>query len=507
VLLAACALPACSALPAPDHSPMPIPVAAAPDAPLARAAREVAQRHPGLSGIHSLGAGLDAFAARMALIDAAQSTLDVQYYIWRTDLTGRLLFDALRRAADRGVRVRLLLDDNNTGGMDRLLAALDAHPRVEVRLFNPFRQRRLRPVGYLTEFGRLNRRMHNKSLTADGVATIVGGRNVGDEYFDARTDLGFLDLDVLAVGSVVPAVAESFGQYWNSASSYPASALLAPADAADLRLLERLGADTSADPAAAPYVAAVADARFLRDLRAGELALEWAAARLVVDDPAKGLGRAAESDLLLGRLESAVGAPLRRELAIVSPYFVPGPRGAAILEGYARAGLRVRILTNALESTDVAAVHSGYVRYRKRLLQAGVELFELRRGAREPAPHAGSGGFAGSSGASLHAKTFALDAERIFVGSFNFDPRSARLNTEMGLVVDSPAMAQALSGAFDDIIPRSSYRPVLDPRGRLEWLEQAPDGSVRRHDREPGTTLARRFSVGFLALLPIEGLL
>jgi putative cardiolipin synthase len=254
-------------------------------------------------------------------------------------------------------------------------------------------------------------------------------------------------------------------------------------------------------------VAAVADARFLRDLRAGELALEWAAARLVVDDPAKGLGRAAESDLLLGRLESAVGAPLRRELAIVSPYFVPGPRGAAILEGYARAGLRVRILTNALESTDVAAVHSGYVRYRKRLLQAGVELFELRRGAREPAPHAGSGGFAGSSGASLHAKTFALDAERIFIGSFNFDPRSARLNTEMGLVVDSPVMARALSAAFGDVIPRGSYRPVLDPRGRLEWLEQAPDGSVRRHDREPGTTLARRFSVGFLAFLPIEGLL
>lgn len=501
------ALPGCAALPPPDHSAPPIPVAAVADAPVAVAVRAATDAHPGLSGFYTLGSGLDAFAARMALIDAAASTLDVQYYIWRNDLTGRLLIDALRRAADRGVRVRLLLDDNNTGGLDRLLAAMDAHPRVEVRLFNPFRQRGFRPLGYLTEFRRLNRRMHNKSLTADGAVTVLGGRNIGDEYFEAQTEVGFLDLDVLAVGSVVPAVADSFEDYWGSGSAYPAAAFVTPASEADRERLARLGAEIDRLPAAAPYVAAATAAPMMRELRAGRLPLEWSKAELVVDDPAKALGQAAEGDLMLGRLESVLGDPMQREFVIVSPYFVPGPRGAALLEGYARKGLKVRILTNALESTDVAAVHSGYARYRKRLLAAGVELYELRRRAGDRRRDKDGKGMPGSSNASLHAKTFALDGERIFVGSFNFDPRSARLNTEMGVVIDSPAMAQALSSAFDGVIPRSSYQPVLDDQGRLVWLERMPDGSIRRHDREPGASVMQRFSVGFLKLLPIESLL
>lgn len=508
VLLAIfCGLAACSALPVHDPGPGAARVNPGPATPLSAAAAQLAARHPERSGIFALRSGTDAFAVRMALVEAATVSLDVQYYIWRADLTGRLLFDALRRAADRGVAVRLLLDDNNTAGLDPLLAALDAHPRIEVRLFNPFRQRRFRALGYVTEFGRLNRRMHNKSLTADGAATLVGGRNVGDEYFDATTGVGFVDLDVVAIGPVVAQVAGSFEEYWRSPSSYPVAALLGPPDDAARRAVAALGADLAADPAAARYLAAARDTPILRQLREGLLALDWSRSRLVVDAPSKGLAAAPESDLMLARLESAIAAPLRGELVIVSPYFVPGPRGAALLEGYARRGIRVRVLTNALESTDVAAVHSGYARYRKRLLQAGVEIHELRRLADSAAREAGGGALAGSSGASLHAKTFAIDAGAIFIGSFNFDPRSARLNTEMGFVIESPALAGELSRAFEDAIPRAAYRVQLDAGGRLEWLERRPDGAEIRHDSEPGTTAGRRLAVHLLSLLPIEGLL
>ena len=507
LLLAMACLAACSPLPARDPRPVATEVRPRPTTPLSAAAAQQSALHPGLSGIHPLRSGTDAFAARMALVDAATATLDVQYYIWRADLTGRLLLDALRRAADRGVAVRLLLDDNNTAGLDPLLAALDDHPHIEVRLFNPFRQRRFRPLGYATEFKRLNRRMHNKSLTADGAATLVGGRNVGDEYFDATADVGFVDLDVLVIGPVVAEVAESFDDYWDSGSAYAAGALLGPPDAEARRALAALGPGATADPAAERYLTAARDTPILRQLREGRLPFIWSSARLVVDAPSKGLAAAPESDLMLARLESTIAAPLRSELAIVSPYFVPGPRGSAVLEAYARSGIRVRILTNALESTDVAAVHSGYARYRRRLLEAGVELYELRRLARAGGREEAAAAFTGSSGASLHAKTFALDSRTIFVGSFNFDPRSARLNTEMGLVIESPLLATELSRAFDASIPQAAYRVQRGADGRLEWLEQRGDGTVLRHDTEPGTTAARRLVVRLLALLPIEGLL
>ena len=270
-------------------------IASVAGAPIPDALAAPLAAHPGLSGIYLLRDGEDAFAARMAMIDATARSLDIQYYIWHDDLTGQLMFDALRRAADRGVRVRLLLDDNNTQGLDPTLAALDAHPQVEVRLFNPFMQRSLRPLGYLVDFSRLNRRMHNKSITADGAATIVGGRNIGDEYFAAGGDLGFVDLDIVAVGPVVRAVAKSFDDYWRSDSSYPVERLLPPATAAAIADLARRGESLRAAPRAARYLDKVATTRVMRDLVAQELPFEWAASRLVVDDPAKGLGKAGTS--------------------------------------------------------------------------------------------------------------------------------------------------------------------------------------------------------------------
>ncbi|MEO8216095.1 MAG: phospholipase D family protein [Acidobacteriota bacterium] len=458
--------------------------------------------HPGVSGIHTLRDARDAFAVRYLLASHAQRTLDVQYYIWRNDLAGTLLMKALIDAADRGVRVRFLLDDNNTAGLDPALAALDSHPRIEVRLFNPFVIRKPRLAGYLTDFRRLNRRMHNKSFTADNQVTVIGGRNVGDEYFGATDGVLFADLDVIGIGPVVSEVSRDFDRYWASGSSYPADRVLPAADGAASRELSATAGRVAQEPAAVAYLKAVRDSSFVSQFTAHTLPFEWAVTRLISDPPAKALGGAARGDLLAHRFREIFGSPMA-EVVVVSPYFVPGSRGVELFSGWAKRGVRVRVLTNAFESTDVTVVHAGYAKRRVALLEAGVTLYELRRttGAR---PERSSGSF-GSSGSSLHAKTFAVDRARIFIGSFNFDPRSAELNTEMGFVIDSPALAGRVAQAFDNAVPRNAYEVTMSG-GNLQWLER--DGSnLIRHRTEPGTDFWTRIGLKFLSTLPIEPLL
>ncbi|BDT57469.1 phospholipase D family protein [Massilia varians] len=471
---------------------------------LGQAIAPVAAAHPGRSGIHPLIDGRDAFAARVLLARSAQRSLDVQYYIWRDDLTGTLMLDALREAAARGVRVRLLLDDNNTAGLDPVLAALDREPNVEVRLFNPFALRRWRSLGYLTDFSRLNRRMHNKSFTADGQATIIGGRNVGDEYFGATGDMLFVDLDVLAVGPVVRDVSQDFDRYWNSASAYPVMALVDAQDAAPPGALAASAAALNTKPAAQRYLEAIRTSPFVEQLMAGQLPLEWSLARLVSDDPAKVLGKADPDDRMAVGLRKLLGEP-KRQLDLVSPYFVPSKDAANTLGDIARAGVHVRVLTNSLEATDVAAVHAGYAKWRHQLISAGVSLYELRRRWGAELPEKGKGRF-GSSASSLHAKTFGVDGRAVYVGSFNMDRRSIDLNTEMGLVIDSAQLAGQLGQTLDDSIPETAYEVRLDEQGRLYWLERT-GGKLRRHDQEPGTTVWKRAGVQLLSFLPIDWLL
>lgn len=455
------------------------------DTRLGRAAVPLAQAHPARSGIYALADGRDAFAARVLLADAAERSLDLQYYIWHGDLSGTLLYEAVRRAADRGVRVRLLLDDNKTGGLDPVLAALDAHPNIEVRLFNPFTSRHLRALGFLTDFARSNRRMHNKSFTADNQATIIGGRNVGDEYFGAGQEVSFVDLDVLAIGPVVKDVSHDFDHYWASDSSYPAERVLPQAGAETIAELAAAAARLAQDPGATAYRDAISKLPFVRELLAKRLVFEWAPTRMVSDDPAKGLGRAPHDALLWQRLRDMLEAPTR-ELNLVSPYFVPGETGLAFFTELAGRGVRVRVLTNALEATDVAAVHAGYAKRRKPLLRAGIALYELKRSFASSSGR--DRGVTGSSGASLHAKTFSVDRTHVFIGSFNFDPRSARLNTELGFVIESPTMAQAMAEAFATRIPTRAYAVRLDPAGALRW-EEREAGEVCVHDNEPGTSV------------------
>lgn len=496
VLAGALALASCTSLPVLERREASTALTDTDGSRLGKAVLPGAMAHPGLAGIHPLADGRDAFAARMVLAQAAERSLDVQYYIWRDDTTGHLMFDALRAAAERGVRVRLLLDDNNTSGLDALLARLDAHPRIEVRLFNPFAIRSMRYLGFVADFSRLNRRMHNKSFTADNQVTIVGGRNIGDEYFGAVGDISFADLDVMAAGPVVRAVSDDFDRYWNSSSSYPL-AVLVPGDGAPPR--------RAADPDAAAYLDAVERSAFMQRLSAGTLPFEWARTRLVSDDPDKVVGKAPAKENVAVKLRELLGEP-KGSLDLVSPYFVPGKAGAEAFAGMARKGVRIRMLTNSLEATDVAAVHAGYAKWREPLLASGIRLYELRREWTDEPPRPQRDGVFGSSDASLHAKTFAVDGRRIFVGSFNFDQRSIHLNTEMGLVIDSPALAGQLTSRLDQSMPTRAYEVRVDEKGRLHWIERNR-GKELRHDAEPGTAWWKRAAVKTLSWLPIDWLL
>ena len=502
------------------------------DTPIGRFATATAAAHPGLSGIHLLSDPYDAFAARVALMRAATRCLDVQYYIWHGDVTGTLMIEELRAAADRGVRVRLLLDDNGIPGLDAVFAALDDHRNIEVRLYNPFVLRWPKLLGYLADFARLNRRMHNKSLTADGRATVIGGRNIGDQYFGATGGNFFADLDVLAIGPVVADVSDDFDRYWSSPSAYPAERLLPPVKAAELEAILGRRRTAGREATARKYRAAVEQAGFQEKLAGGQLAFSWAPTKLVSDDPAKTVGRAARNGLLAARLLEIIGAP-RDDLFLVSAYFVPGRTGVDIFGAMSGTGMDVRVVTNSFASTDVWIVHAGYAKRRKALLRAGVRLFEMRSaregeagppsrrrlgigsGLRGSGSGSGAGSGAGSgsdghvlrgSASMLHAKTFIADNERVFVGSFNFDPRSLELNTELGFVVESPDLAVFMRGQLDNAVAESTFELVLTESGDINWLERR-DGRTVVHRQEPSTSLAQRIGIAILSRLPIEWML
>ena len=460
--------------------------------------------HPGVAGIHSLADPLDAFAARVQLAAAAERTIDVQYYIWKGDISGTMLLDALRAAAERGVRVRMLLDDNGTTGLDPVLAALDRHPRIEVRLFNPFVNRTTRLIGYIGDFRRSNRRMHNKSFTVDGQVTIVGGRNIGDAYFAAGDGPVYADLDVMAIGPVVADVSADFDRYWASASSYPVDRIL-PAVAPEA--LDRFAAEAKrerSEPLAQAYLARLRGSTLVADLAEGRLDITWAPTRMVSDDPAKGLGQAAPEDSLAAQLAEIIGRP-QRQVDLVSAYFVPTDAGVDAFVRMTARGVAVTILTNSLQATDVAVVHAGYAKHRRRLLKGGVTLYEMRRLGPEGLDREAIGA-SGSSASSLHAKTFSVDDERVFIGSFNFDPRSVNLNTELGFVIESRELAEAIHSGIARRLPDVAWRVELTEDDRLRWVSGRAD-EPEWLDTEPGAPVWRRACVWLLSWLPIDWML
>ncbi len=468
---------------------------------------------PGESGFHLLHAGRAALAARLALAERAVHSLDVQYYLFHTDTSGKLVTAALLAAAERGVRVRVLVDDIDSLDKDVRLATLDRHPNIEVRLFNPFRNRSsnllVKAWQALRDHVRLNRRMHNKAFIADNQLAITGGRNIGDEYFEAHDGLDFVDLDVLAAGAIVDDLSRSFDAYWSDEAAVPASALpVAPDDARLQRATRRLD-QLRSEHARSEAGRTLAAADPLPALLAGHAAWHIAPADLIVDPPSK----AREPDkptarLLIGQLAGLWIDPRQRAL-IVSPYFVPGPMGMAYFRYWHHQGVHIDILTNAYSASDVPVVHAGYANYRVPLLQTGVRLYELKPVAE---PVGGRLRDLGSSAsrASLHAKAFVFDDLHVFIGSFNFDPRSAHLNTELGIVIHSPALAREVTAIAEDAMrPERSYQPrLIEPvdtpdEARVQWHDTF-QGSERVSDVEPGTTPLQRALLRILRALPIE---
>ena len=475
---------------------------------LAAAVRPRVASHPGQSGLHALPDGRAALAARLALVDAAQRSLDVQYFIWNKDMAGKVLIEHLLRAADRGVRVRLLLDDLGTMPSDAALLAIDSHPNIEVRMFNPVALRSPRLLGMVTAAGRINKRMHNKSFTADGQIAIVGGRNIGDEYFEADKEMNLADLDVAVIGPVVKEVSAAFDLYWNNRSAIPIAVLArqntTPGKFAAMRAA-LTAHETTAEGSA--YAESVRRSEFVRQLRNRSVSFLWGKATIVNDHPDKVTTSADKAEIHLApQLRRTVDAT-KHELFLVSPYFIPGKQGVNILAGVHRRGVRVVVLTNSLASTDGVPVHSKYQLYRKSMLESGVELYEMKPTA-VSATALRTGSFPGSSGsgsAGLHAKTFSFDRRTGFIGSYNLDPRSNKLNTEMGVLFDCPQLAKLLPEAATRNLDKNAYRVELD-RHHLVWVTCEGDKQVR-YRSEPKAGLWKRIQVAVLSCLPIEGLL
>lgn len=472
--------------------------------------QKLADGHPGMSGVHILSSGHDAFAVRRQLAQFASRSIDAQYYIWNGDLTGRLLLHDIIAAADRGIRVRLLIDDNPTIGLDRMWSAVNSHPRIEVRLFNPFTIRRPRSFNYLTDFARINRRMHNKSLTIDSQVTVIGGRNIGDEYFDATQRMQFTDMDVVSLGPVVGDVVGQFDRYWASESAFPAELILKPPRAADLDNLRAELRHLAASKEAITYDSLTTGGNFADRLITGQLQLDWVPVQLFSDDPAKGKGQVARKKLVISGLASTL-VQATSTLKVATAYFVPGRFGNAYLRRLSRSGVKVSVLTNSLASTDVAAVHAGYAKYRRRLLRSKVRLFELMPQVLggvhdEEEKRQGKSLRLGSSRSSLHAKVFIMDEKSLFVGSFNFDPRSVYLNCEMGLLITSDVIGAAVVKQFETLANHASFEPRLGRLNRLSWHDQSSPDPVAINI-EPESTWRQRLVVRIISWLPVEWLL
>ena len=464
--------------------------------------------HPGESGYLLLGNGLDAFVARVVLAQRAERSIDTQYYMIHNDVVGSLFVDQLYKAAERGVRVRLLVDDIDQEGRDFGAAVLDSHPNIEVRIFNPFARNTGRTLQYVTGFGKQTRRAHNKSFTVDNQATILGGRNIGDEYFEADPELAFLDLDVLAVGPVAGEVSASFDQYWNNQLSYPISTLVeSTLTPQEIDQRKKIFDDFIARQAESEYLRYLRDSDLANRLRQDRVIYHWGVGAVVADNPEKLTHDTTEIKYHLSQQLAPYMADIQGELIVFSPYFVPGKSGVAFFKQLRDRGVQVKILTNSLASTDVGIVHAGYARYRKALLRMGVELYELNRNLSREERKAIKEGGIGRSKSSLHAKCFVLDRETAFIGSLNLDPRSVVQNTEIGVVLKSPPIANHIADSFDSQIDKVAFRLELkkEKNGseRLLW-HGIVDGEKRTFAHEPYTGFWKRFGVGFMRLLPIE---
>ena len=452
-----------------------------------------------LSGVKLMDSAQPALSIRFALANLAQHSIDAQYYIWEGDRSGRVLLHALLAAADRGVRVRLLLDDYTLSKGDPYLAAFNAHPYMEIRLFNPFSHRFIKSLGFLTDAGRLNHRMHNKLFVVDNMMGIVGGRNIADYYFGLSDHHNFRDLDVLLTGPGVEEVSHSFDLFWNSRWSFKVSALYRR-PISTRRALEyhaALRQEASHDLGQIPFdlpSGETTQIAFVNELLAS---MVWAPVTVVYDLPEKVVDGSVSIAARVEKLWDTVQHELLAEVA----YFIPGKSGLRSIAALLERGVDVTIVTNSLASNDVPPVHSGYMVYRQRLLRLGVGLYEYRPNAKDRASWTE---LAQKSESRLHTKTYLIDRRFTVIGSINADPRSRWLNTEVGLMIDSEAFAQEVRSFLQmGVKPNYSYRLLLDEQSQqVRWA--LGDKLLPAHVSDPHATLWEKIKMRLLRLLPIE---
>lgn len=454
------------------------------------------------SGFYPLTKGHDALLARLALIESAEHTLDLQYYIFRNDDTGQLLVWRLLEAADRGVRVRLLLDDIQKRNDDNL-ALLANHPNIEIRLFNPFKNHSVNDSSNLSDIERFNRRMHNKSITADGVTSIVGGRNIGNEYFSVKSAVEFGDFDLLVYGDIVNDVSNEFDLYWNYKASAPIEWFSDVKRTITQKDIDSWLDDSNVYEEFSHGQYDFTQLPLYQKLISQELTLYWGQASLIYDNPSKVLGG---NELLINSL-----IPLFKEvnssITIVSPYFVPTQLGTNLLVQEAKKGKKITIVTNSLASTDVFAVHGWYAKYRKELVEGGVELWEIKSSAKIESnwkkKENKGWSLTGSSSASLHAKSIIIDNSTFIAGSMNWDPRSAKYNTEMAIVFEAPEYIEDNKSALRDKLKFNAYQVVVED-GKLRWIDNEKNETLTS---EPDASVWRKIGAWTTGILPVEDLL
>ena len=478
---------------------------------LVAAISEQNEVHPDLSGYHPIVTGANAFASRSILTNMATRNIDAQYYIWHDDQAGQLMLKDLWDAAERGVIVRLLLDDfNNSAKFDQHLLRFASHPNIAVRIVNPLMYRKFQTLNFVTGLPRINRRMHNKSMTFDKQITIIGGRNIGDEYLSNDKNSQFADLDVLLIGKVVADIDNSFASYWSAPISFDIQTLatLDKGETTDfLEGLDKLRADEKNNSKSSldVYKTAIEDSSIDSDLINKRVPFRWTDMQFLSDDVGK-LTKTVPADTnLVHQLRTLLGSPTKR-LTIISSYFVPTKDGVNTLVELAEAGIDIKILTNSFDATDVTAVHSGYSQWRPSLLRAGVKIYELKSTASEEKRENKLWKARSQSSTSLHAKTFAVDDYQVFIGSYNVDPRSANINTEMGVIINDEELAKQLHSALSDELLGQAYEVKLLENGSLQW-HTVEAGEKVVYDSEPRVDISDHVWLAIMSWLPIDWLL
>ena len=472
-----------------------------------KARRDEKSAHPGKSGFILLQNGLDAFVARAVMANFAERSIDVQYFLIHDDQVAKLFVDRLLQAADRGVRVRLLVDDIDMGGKDLGAAILDSHPNMEVRIFNPFSRKVTRYRQFFTGYGKVTRRMHNKSFIVDNQIAILGGRNIGDEYFAAHPGVAFSDLDVLTIGPVVSEVSEAFDLYWNHEMSYPAMTLRGKQPTPEEIERERGKLDEYVKlQLNSPYLNALRNSDLAQQIGEKKVRYNWGDAEVVYDHPDKLKYDFSRQELHVApRMKEHMNST-RMEFIIFTPYFVPRRSGVDYLKELRSRDVRVRVLTNSLASNNHSFVHAGYAKHRKELLRAGVELYEVNTEALRK-KRQGQYDDYGRDKTVLHAKSFVFDREKVYIGSLNLDPRSIDHNTEIGVVLSSEEIGSVMAEWFDQNIDRVSFRLGLetDNQGHENIMWHGWEGDEKvTYNKDPHTGFLLRSYIGFLSLLPID---